>query len=138
MDKKMEKVTKTEQEWRKQLSDYQYHVLREAGTERPFTGEYVDTEEDGMYVCAACGNNLFSSDTKFHSRSGWPSFWDVISEGNVELRDDNSFGMRRVEIVCARCDSHLGHLFEDGPRDKTGMRYCINSASLDFKPEQNP
>lgn len=134
----MEKVTKTEQEWRQQLSEYQYHILREAGTERPFTGEYVDTEGDGMYVCAACGNNLFSSDVKFHSGSGWPSFWDVISEGNIELRDDNSYGMRRVEIICARCDSHLGHLFEDGPRDKTGLRYCINSASLDFKSEQSP
>ena len=134
----MEKVTKTEQEWRQQLSEYQYHILREAGTERPFTGEYVDTDWDGMYVCAACGNNLFSSDAKFHSGSGWPSFWDVISDGNIELRDDNSYGMRRVEIICARCDSHLGHLFEDGPRDKTGLRYCINSASLDFKPEQNP
>ena len=133
----MEKVNKTEQEWRKQLSDYQYHILREAGTERAFTGEYVDTEDDGKYVCAACGNNLFSSDAKFHSGSGWPSFWDVISQGNIELRDDNSYGMRRVEIICAKCDSHLGHLFEDGPRDKTGLRYCINSASLNFKPDQS-
>ncbi len=131
----MDKVKKTEHEWREHLSEHQYHILREAGTERPFTGEYVDTEENGFYVCAACGNQLFSSDTKFHSGSGWPSFWDVISEGNVELRDDNSFGMHRVEIICARCDGHLGHLFEDGPRQKTGLRYCINSASLDFIPE---
>jgi peptide-methionine (R)-S-oxide reductase len=128
----MDKVTKTEQEWRQQLGDYQFHILRQAGTERPFTGEYVDTEDDGMYACAACGNILFSSETKYHSGSGWPSFWDVVSEGNVELREDNSLGMRRVEIVCARCEGHLGHLFEDGPPDKSGLRYCINSASLDF------
>ena len=133
----MDKVSKSEQEWREQLSDQQYHILREAGTERPFTGEYVDKEDDGMYVCAACGNNLFSSDTKFHSGSGWPSFWDVINEGNIQLRDDHTFGMHRVEIICARCDGHLGHLFPDGPRDKTGLRYCINSAALDFKPGPN-
>ncbi len=131
----MEKVTKSEQEWRQQLTPQQYHVLREAGTERPFTGEYVDTEDNGMYVCAACGNQLFSSDTKFHSGSGWPSFWDVINQGNINLRDDNSIGMHRVEIICARCGGHLGHLFEDGPREKTGMRYCINSASLNFIPD---
>lgn len=133
----MDKVIKSNQEWREQLTNQQYHVLREAGTERPFTGDFVDTEDDGMYVCAACGNNLFTSEAKFHSGSGWPSFWDVISQGNIELRDDNTHGMRRVEIVCARCESHLGHLFEDGPREKTGMRYCINSSSLDFIPEES-
>ncbi len=131
----MKKVTKTDQDWREQLTNRQYHVLREAGTERPFTGDFVDMEDEGMYVCAACGNNLFTSDTKFHSGSGWPSFWDVISQGNIELREDGSLGMKRIEIVCAKCDSHLGHLFEDGPRNKTGLRYCINSASLDFLPE---
>jgi peptide-methionine (R)-S-oxide reductase len=133
----MKKVTKTDQEWRAQLTDQQYQILRQAGTERPFTGQYVDIEADGMYVCAACGNHLFSSETKFHSGSGWPSFWDVISQGNIELREDTSYGMRRTEIVCARCEGHLGHLFEDGPRDKTGLRYCINSASLDFVPEES-
>lgn len=132
----MSRITKTNQEWREQLTDQQYHILREAGTERPFTGEYVDTEEDGTYVCAACGNTLFSSETKFHSGSGWPSFWEVISKGNIELREDTSYGMRRTEVVCARCDGHLGHLFPDGPRDKTGLRYCINSAALDFQPEK--
>jgi peptide-methionine (R)-S-oxide reductase len=133
----MNEITKTDQEWREQLTDQQYHVLRQAGTERPFTGEYVNTEDDGAYVCAACGNNLFSSDTKFHSGSGWPSFWDVISQGNVELHGDNSLGMRRTEVNCARCGGHLGHVFEDGPRDKTGLRYCINSAALDFMPESS-
>jgi peptide-methionine (R)-S-oxide reductase len=131
----MKKISKTEQEWREQLTAEQYHVLREAGTERPFTGEYVDTEDDGTYVRAACGNNLFSSEVKFHSGSGWPSFWDVMNRGNVELHEDNSYGMKRVEINCAQCGSHLGHVFEDGPRDKTGLRYCINSAALDFRAE---
>ena len=131
----MNKITKTNQEWREQLSDQQYHILREAGTEKPFTGEYVDTKGDGKYVCAACGSDLFSSGAKFHSGSGWPSFWDVISQGNIQLHEDTSLGMKRTEIACAMCDGHLGHLFDDGPRDKTGLRYCINSASLDFKPE---
>ncbi|MDX1616856.1 MAG: peptide-methionine (R)-S-oxide reductase MsrB [Candidatus Promineifilaceae bacterium] len=133
----MEKINKTEDEWREILSPKQYQILRQAGTERPFTGEYVNTEEDGTYVCAACGNPLFTSETKFHSGSGWPSFYDVIREGNVELRQDTSHGMIRTEVVCARCGGHLGHLFEDGPRDKTGLRYCINSAALDFKAEDD-
>lgn len=132
----MNRITKTNREWREQLTDQQYHILREAGTERPFTGEYVDTEDDGTYVCAACGNELFSSETKFHSGSGWPSFWEVISKGNIELREDSSYGMQRTEVLCARCDGHLGHLFTDGPREKTGLRYCINSAALDFQPGQ--
>ena len=129
----MKKISKTDQEWREQLTDQQYNVLRQAGTERPFTGEYVDTEDDGTYVCVACGNKLFSSETKFHSGSGWPSFWDVISQGNVELLEDTSHGMKRTEIHCANCRGHLGHVFTDGPRDKTGLRYCINSAALDFE-----
>lgn len=131
----MEKVTKTDQEWQQQLTEQQYYILRQAGTERPFTGEYVDTEDDGTYVCAACGNELFSSETKYHSGSGWPSFWDVINQGNVELHEDTSHGMRRTEIRCAKCGGHLGHVFEDGPRDTTGLRYCINSAALDFEAE---
>jgi peptide-methionine (R)-S-oxide reductase len=136
MRKNMEKMTKTEKQWREQLTDEQYRILRQAGTERPFTGKYVDMEEDGTYMCAGCGNPLFSSQTKFHSGSGWPSFWDVTSQGNVELREDNSLGMRRVEVVCAQCGGHLGHLFDDGPRQQTGMRYCINSAALHFQPEE--
>ena len=129
----MKEINKSDQEWREQLSDQQYHILREAGTERPFSGEYVDTEDDGTYVCAACGNRLFSSGTKFHSGSGWPSFWDVISEGNIKLNTDTSHGMNRTEAVCSKCGGHLGHVFNDGPQDETGLRYCINSAALDFE-----
>ena len=129
----MERVNKSDQEWRELLTEQQYRILRQAGTERPFTGKYVNTEDDGIYACAACGNKLFSSETKFHSGSGWPSFWDVISQGNVELHEDLSHGMRRTEIRCAQCGGHLGHVFDDGPRDKTGLRYCINSAALEFE-----
>lgn len=132
----MQKIDKSDQEWREELSAEQYHILREAGTERPFSGQYVNTEDDGVYTCAGCGANLFSSDTKFHSGSGWPSFWDVIDQGNVELREDTSHGMRRTEIRCAQCGGHLGHVFTDGPRDKTGLRYCINSAALEFEAEE--
>lgn len=131
----MNEIQKTEQEWREQLTPQQYHILREAGTERPFTGKYVNSEADGTYVCAGCGNKLFASETKFHSGSGWPSFWDVINQGNVELREDHKLGMQRTEIICAQCGGHLGHVFDDGPRDKTGLRYCINSAALDFEIE---
>jgi peptide-methionine (R)-S-oxide reductase len=130
------KITKTEDEWRKQLTPEQYAVLRQHATERPFTGEYVYNKEAGTYNCAACGQPLFSSQTKFESGTGWPSFWDVIEEGNVELYEDNSYGMRRVEVRCSRCGSHLGHVFPDGPRDKTGLRYCINSVALNFEPEK--
>ena len=128
-----EKIKKSESEWRSELSPEQYRVLRQQATERPFTGEYVNSKASGVYACAACGQELFSSKTKYNSMSGWPSFWDVVGEGNVELREDKSHGMRRVEAVCNRCDSHLGHVFDDGPRDKTGLRYCINSCALDLK-----
>jgi len=128
-----DKVKKTDAEWREELTPEQYAVMRQQATERPFTGKYVDSKKDGVYACAGCGQELFSSDTKYNSRSGWPSFWDVIDEGKVALVEDNSHGMRRVEVVCSRCDSHLGHVFEDGPRDKTGLRYCINSVALDLK-----
>ena len=126
----------TDEEWRCRLTPQQYAVLRQAGTERPFTGEYVDTETDGMYRCAACGNPLFASETKFHSGSGWPSFTEAVSPDAVELIEDRSHGMVRTEVRCARCHSHLGHLFNDGPRDRGGCRWCINSAALDLEPEQ--
>jgi peptide-methionine (R)-S-oxide reductase len=129
----VEKIRKTEAEWRQQLSPQQFAVLRQKATERPFTGEYVHNKTEGVYTCAACGQALFDSDTKFESGTGWPSFWDVIEKGNVELIEDNSYGMRRVEVVCSRCGSHLGHVFEDGPRETTGLRYCINSVSLGFQ-----
>ena len=129
------KINKSDSEWREQLTPEQYAVLRQHGTERPFTGEYVHSKTDGTYLCAACEQPLFTSDTKFDSGSGWPSFWDVMEKGNVELRVDNSYGMRRVEVLCSNCGSHLGHVFEDGPRDKTGLRYCINSVALKLDPE---
>lgn len=128
-----DKIEKTDAEWREELTPQQYAVLRQQATERPFTGEYVHNKAAGTYHCAACGQALFSSDTKFESGSGWPSFWDVAEQGTVELREDRSHGMVRTEVVCSRCGSHLGHLFEDGPRDTTGLRYCINSLALDFE-----
>ena len=127
------KVTKSEEEWRRDLTPEQYEVLRRQGTEPPFTGSYVYSKEDGIYRCAACGNELFSSETKFDSGTGWPSFYEPAAAGKVELRPDRSHGMNRTEVVCARCGSHLGHVFDDGP-DPTGQRYCINSISLDLDP----
>jgi peptide-methionine (R)-S-oxide reductase len=127
-----EKVNKTEEEWKKTLSPMQYRILREKGTERPFTGALLDNKEKGVYTCAACGADLFDSDTKFESGSGWPSFYAPIAEENVATERDDSLGMRRIEILCRRCGGHLGHVFDDGPKP-TGLRYCVNSASLDFE-----
>jgi peptide-methionine (R)-S-oxide reductase len=126
------KIEKTEREWREQLTREQYHVLREQGTERAFTGKYWDAHEDGTYHCAACGAELFSSDTKFDSGTGWPSFWEPVNRENVELRSDRSFFMVRTEVLCGQCGSHLGHVFDDGPAP-TGQRYCMNSCALDLK-----
>jgi peptide-methionine (R)-S-oxide reductase len=125
------KLTKTDEEWREQLTPEQYEVLRRQGTEPAFSGDYVYSKEDGMYRCAACGNELFSSDTKFESGTGWPSFTEPANADKVELRPDSSHGMSRTEVVCARCGSHLGHVFDDGP-EPTGQRYCINSLALDL------
>ena len=130
-----EKIIKSEEEWKKTLTPEQYRVMREEGTEAPFTGPYYHSKEKGMYICAACGNELFSSDTKFDSGSGWPSFTDPANRENVELKEDNTLGMKRTEVRCKKCGSHLGHVFDDGPAPN-GKRYCINSAALALKKKE--
>ena len=121
--------------WKKKLTPEQYAILRQKGTEAPFTGKFLHSKDSGMYTCTACGAELFSSDTKFDSGTGWPSFYDVASTGAVKLTDDDAHGMQRVEVTCANCGGHLGHLFNDAPGQPTGQRFCINSACLDFKPK---
>jgi peptide-methionine (R)-S-oxide reductase len=128
------KVSKTDEEWRQELTPEQFHVLREKGTERPFTGEFVHNKKTGTYTCGGCGAELFASDVKFDSGTGWPSFTQPVEEGKIELRPDNSLFMRRTEVVCGTCGGHLGHVFNDGPAP-TGQRYCINSCALGFEEE---
>ena len=127
------KIKKSEQEWRNKLTPEQYHVTREKGTERAFTGKYHDHKAEGKYICVCCGAELFTSDRKYDSGSGWPSFDKPAKPENIEEERDTSFGMIRTEVMCHQCGAHLGHLFPDGPRNTTGMRYCINSAALDFE-----
>lgn len=133
--KKMREMT--EEEWKKKLTPEQYHVLREKGTEMAFTNPLVDNHEKGMYTCAACGHVLFSSDAKFDSGTGWPSFDKPANLENVELHEDNSYGMHRTEVLCKHCGSHLGHVFTDGPQETTGERYCINGCALTFKKQES-
>ncbi len=130
-----EKIEKTEVEWREQLTDQQYRVARDAGTEAPFSGQYHDSNAVGVYRCICCGQDLFSSKAKYDSGAGWPSFWEPVDQSSTTLRTDQSQGMVRSEVRCSRCDAHLGHMFEDGPQP-TGMRYCLNSASLDLDKQE--
>ena len=139
----MDTINKNEEDSKKELTPEQYRILREKETEAPFTGKYLNNHEKGMYTCAACGAELFSSDTKFDSGTGWPSFTDPVNREHIELREDRSYGMARTEVVCKRCGGHLGHVFEDGPRampdgaPASGKRFCINSCSLEFKGTEN-
>lgn len=135
LETKKPQVIKTDEEWKKELTPSQYKVLREKGTERAFTGEYWNHFEEGSYVCAGCNNKLFTSDTKFESDCGWPSF-DQAIDGSVIYKDDSSFGMSRIEVICAKCGGHLGHVFDDGPQKTTGKRFCTNSISIKFVPRE--
>ena len=130
-----DKIRKTEEQWRQELTPEQHRVLRQKGTEMPFSGEYESVTEPGVYKCAGCGQELFVSDTKFDAGCGWPSFYQPVGEDVIEVSEDNSHGMRRVEVTCSRCDGHLGHVFPDGPKP-TGLRYCINSVSLKMEPKE--
>jgi peptide-methionine (R)-S-oxide reductase len=133
----LEKVKKSEQEWRQELTPEQYEVVRQKGTEAPFTSELNDVKEPGQFVCVACGQPVFDADNKFDSGTGWPSFDRPMDDENVETAADNSMFMKRTEVLCSRCDAHLGHVFDDGPQDTTGQRYCINGCALEFKPEDS-